>query len=76
MLKIGLLGIGNAGNQIANLAIREGIKTFCINTSEKDLATVDEAIPVFLFGEAEGAGKDRSVAKSFVKRHYKDLVPS
>ena len=74
MLKIGLLGIGNAGNQIANLAIREGIKTFCINTSEKDLATVDEAIPVFLFGEAEGAGKDRSVAKSFVKRHYKDLI--
>ena len=75
MLKIGILGIGNCGNQIANIATREGFETFCINTSEKDLETIDKNISVFLFG-SDGAGKDRNIAKSFVKRHYKSLIGS
>lgn len=75
MLKIGILGIGNCGNQIANIATREGFETFCINTSEKDLETIDKNISVFLFG-SDGAGKDRNIAKSFVKRHYKSLISS
>ena len=42
MLKIALIGIGNAGNQIANIAYKQ-IPSFCINTSEKDLNTLSPA---------------------------------
>ena len=74
MLNIAVLGIGNAGGQVANIACARGFNTFCINSSEKDLDIIDENISVFLLGNSEGAGKDRRVAKSFVKQYYKDLL--
>lgn len=74
MLKIAVLGIGNAGGQVANVASSRGFNAFCINSSEKDLDIINENIPVFLLGNSEGAGKDRRVAKSFVKLFYKDLL--
>ena len=74
MLKIAVLGIGNAGGQVANVASSHGFNTFCINSSEKDLDIINEDIPVFLLGNSEGAGKDRRVAKTFVKQFYKDLL--
>jgi len=74
MLKIAVLGIGNAGGQVANVACARGFNTFCINSSEKDLDIINEDIPVFLLGDSEGAGKDRRVAKGFVKQYYKDLL--
>ena len=74
MLKIAVLGIGNAGGQVANVACARGFSTFCINSSEKDLDIINEEIPVFLLGNSEGAGKDRRVAKGFVKQYYKDLL--
>ena len=74
MLKIAVLGIGNAGNQVANLSKTNNIDTFCVNTSERDLDTIDQGIPVFLFGNSEGAGKDRTVAKNYVKSQYSALL--
>ena len=74
MLNIAVLGIGNAGGQVANIACARGFNTFCINSSEKDLDIIDENISVFLLGNSEGAGKDRRVAKAFVKQYYKDLL--
>jgi hypothetical protein len=74
MLKIAVLGIGNAGGQVANVACTRGFATFCINSSEKDLDIINEEIPVFLLGNSEGAGKDRRVAKDFVKQYYKSLL--
>lgn len=74
MLKIAVLGIGNAGNQVANLANQNGIECFCVNTSERDLDTIDQGISVFLFGNSEGAGKDRTVAKNYVKTQYSALL--
>ena len=74
MLNIAVLGIGNAGGQVANVAWAKGFSTFCINSSEKDLDIINEEIPVFLLGNSEGAGKDRRVAKGFVKAYYKDLL--
>lgn len=74
MLKIAVIGIGNAGGQVANVACSRGFNAFCINSSEKDLDIINEGIPVFLLGNAEGAGKDRRVAKGFVKQFYRDLL--
>lgn len=76
MLKIAIIGIGNAGNQVANLGINEDIPAFCINTSEKDLGCVNPDIPCFLLGNVSGVGKDRTLAKNLVKSNYKALIGS
>ena len=67
MLSIGVLGIGNAGNQVATLALSHGIPCVAINTSENDLAMVPDEVKKFLIGDSRGAGKDRSEAKGFLK---------
>ena len=74
MLQIALIGIGNAGNQVANVAVQKGIPVICINSSIKDLDTIDESISVVLIGHSEGAGKDRSAAKRFLKDDFKKIV--
>lgn len=73
MLKIALIGIGNAGNQIANNAYKQ-IPSFCINTSEKDLNTLSPEIPVFLLGDNGGVGKDRRLAKNLLKSNFRALL--
>ena len=67
MLSIGVLGIGNAGNQVATLASSYGIPCVAINTSENDLAMVPDQVKKFLIGDSRGAGKDRSEAKMFLR---------
>lgn len=74
MLKIAIIGIGNAGNQVANVAVTKGIPAICINSSVKDLDTISESISVVLIGHSEGAGKDRSVAKRFLKQDFKKII--
>lgn len=49
MLKVGIVGIGNTGNQIAALGMKElKIPVLAINSSEKDLETVPEGVPSIL----------------------------
>ena len=46
MLKVGIIGIGNTGNQIATLAMKRlNIPVIAVNSSEKDLETVPDAVP-------------------------------
>lgn len=80
-LRIGIIGIGNAGNQIIERAYTEGHKVFAINSSMKDLSdtVVSEMIPSFIAGdEARGAGKNRQKAKDLFKVNGRALfsVPS
>ena len=52
MLEVGLIGIGNAGNQVASLAKEKlGIDVYAINSSEKDFETVPNGIPKKLIGD-------------------------
>lgn len=75
MLQIGVIGIGNCGNQIAKLAHTEaGCDAFAINTSEKDLSTLPSDIPRMVVGETEGTGKDRDVAKQSLKMSVSTLT--
>lgn len=77
MLKFAIIGIGNAGNQVASAAAKEGFEVFCINSSEKDLDALDNNIPVYLFdSDDEGAGKDRRVAINLIKAHCKNIIQS
>lgn len=74
MLKLGILGLGNCGNQIADLGkATRNIPGLAINTSEKDIANVKN-VDTFIIGDSKGAGKDRSIAKTFVKKTVKELL--
>lgn len=68
MLNVGIIGIGNAGSQVAALAHDKlKIDAFVINSSENDLQTIPEDIPRILVGDTRGAGKERGSAKVFLK---------
>lgn len=72
MMKIGALGAGNTGNQIVTLAKeRLDIPVIAINSSMKDLETLPEDVKKYRIadqdGMSQGAGKNRELAKKFLK---------
>lgn len=72
MLRIGVIGVGNTGNQIAALSNEElKIPAIAINSSGNDLQAVPDGIPKILISDKEGlthgAGKNRKLAKEFLK---------
>lgn len=72
-LKIGVIGIGSAGNQLAKLAAEADFDAIAINSTEADLLAIGEACETMLVGE-KGCGKDRNRAKAFVKQKYKPII--
>ena len=78
MLKVSIIGIGNTGNQVAALANQTyAIPVIAINSSEKDLETIGSNIPKKLISSAEGsqgAGKDRTLAKKYLKETCMSLL--
>ena len=74
MLKVAIVGIGNAGNQVAELAKKtKGIEGIAINSSEKDISTVS-AVKAIVIGDEKGAGKDRNIAKEFIQKSARKLL--
>lgn len=74
MLKICTIGIGNAGNQIAELAKTEkDIPGLALNSSQKDLTNV-RSIPKLIVGDEKGAGKNRDEAKRFIREQIANLL--
>lgn len=74
MLKVGLIGIGNAGNQVVKLGKEAGFDAVALNSSERDLATVADVVTTVTVGDEKGAGKDRNVAKQFIKQAAPELL--
>lgn len=79
MLDVGVIGLGNTGNQIATLAKEKlNIPVIAINSSDKDLETVPKDIPRKLItnkeGTSQGAGKNRSDARKYLKDSIKSIV--
>jgi len=78
-LRVCIIGVGNAGNQIASAASKEGYSAFAINSSSKDLndSVVNPNMPAYIItGDskmARGAGKNRERAKSLFKSSGNDL---
>lgn len=64
-LKIGVVGVGNAGNQVVVAAEKSNFNCYAINTSKNDLddEIVNKNINSSLIGDGRGAGKIRSLAK-------------
>lgn len=75
MLKVGILGCGNLGNQVASLAKRtKNFPAVAINASERDIDSVKGYIECIIFGDKAGSGKDRTIAKEFLKNNVKQLI--
>lgn len=75
MLKFGILGLGQAGSNIADYAITKGFNAVVANTAHIDLNTL-KYIPnenkLFLKG-FNGAGRDRSIGKSSMVENAESL---
>lgn len=74
MLKVSVIGIGNAGNQVAALAKQAGFDAMALNSSDKDLSTVKSIVTTLVVGDEKGAGKDRNTAKAFIKESIRELL--
>lgn len=78
--KIAILGVGNCGSQIANLAEEKYPDLFdCvyINSSEADLAMVKHDSMKFKIGdreEIEGSGKNRARMKEYLKANITSIL--
>lgn len=72
-IKIGVLGIGNAGGQVAALAKAEGMEALAINVSEDDTKTV-QGITTLVIGNSMGSGKNRALAKKYGKASIRKLL--
>lgn len=76
-----IVGVGNCGSQVANLAEKKYghlFETAYINTSDADLSMVTTESPFkFRIGERsdfEGSGKNRTKMKSYLKAHIMDIL--
>ena len=75
MLNVGVVGIGNAGSQVAALAKEKlGVDAIAINSSEKDLQTLPSSIHRIMIGDTKGAGKERGAAKLFLKESIISII--
>lgn len=76
MLNVGIIGCGNAGNQVCALSARlyPDIPVIAINCSENDLRTLPQNIHGVLIGDGRGAGKNREEAKEFLEKSIMDFV--
>ena len=75
MFNIGIIGVGNAGGQIAALAAeRLGVSALALNSSQKDLDTLGNNVTKLLIGDSKGAGKNRDEAKLFIKNSIRTIV--
>lgn len=73
-IKIGILGIGQAGANIADVAHGRGIPVFAINTSQEDLDAVSFKHNRVLIGNKGGTAKDRKLAVSEFRDYYKSVL--
>lgn len=79
MLNVGVVGLGNTGNQIVAKAKEElNIPVLAINSSEKDLSTIPSDVPKRLIsdseGKSKGAGKNRKLAKTYLRDSIQKLL--
>jgi len=74
VIKIGFIGIGQCGSNIAEIAELYGYRTAICNTSPEDLDSITLIKNKVLLGSNGGAGKDRRMAKQDAKENYEKIV--
>ena len=76
MLNVGIIGCGNAGNQVCALCAKKypDIPVIAINCSENDMNTLPTGVTKILIGDGKGAGKNREEAKTFLQNSIMEFV--
>ena len=76
MLNVGIIGCGNAGNQVCALCATRypDIPVIAINCSENDMQSLPASVTKFLIGDGRGAGKNREEAKEFLEGSIMEFV--
>ena len=75
MLKCCVIGIGAAGNNIAALAKKTAnFPALAVNSSERDIETVQSDVDWLIIGSRLGSGKNRGLAKEYVKENIQCLL--
>lgn len=73
--RIGFLGIGQCGGNIASLFESNGYNCLFINTCEQDLNSLPISVKFrFKIRNAEGCNHDRNKAIRYAKLHYKEII--
>src|SRR3954471_12540981 len=71
---IGILGVGQAGGNIAEIAASMGFQAALINTNQRD-GTVNTRVEKKYFVPGySGAGQDRSIGLKAVNENYRELI--
>ena len=76
-LKLGFLGIGQCGGNIANEFAKIGYKSIAINTSSTDLSKLDhihETNQLLISTGIQGAGKNPEFGKQALEEHIEDVM--
>ncbi|MDR6999230.1 cell division protein FtsZ [Neobacillus niacini] len=74
MKSIGILGVGQAGGNIAEIASTLGFQTALINTNQRDGVVNTKVEKKYFVPGYNGAGQDRSVGLRAVHEHYREMV--
>ncbi|MEH7111340.1 cell division protein FtsZ [Neobacillus niacini] len=71
---IGILGIGQAGGNIAEIASALNFPTALINTNQRDGAVNTRVEKKFFVPGYSGAGQDRSLGLRALQENYKEII--
>ena len=76
MLNVGIIGIGNAGNQVCAYCAKKypDIPLIAINCSANDMMTIPNSIRKISIGDGKGAGKNRNDAKKFLENSIMEFL--
>ena len=69
LIKVGIIGTGNCGGQLVDLAVTHGFSGIAVNASQKDLNLLTSNVLCFTVGDGKGTGKNREEAKKFFDSH-------
>ena len=69
LLNVAVIGTGNCGGQMADLASGEGFDAIAINASADDMELLVNKVECFLVGDGKGTGKNRDNAKAYLHEH-------
>jgi tubulin-like protein CetZ len=73
-MKVGFVGIGQAGTSVVDLFAKSGYGCLAINYSESDLKSCHYIERKHLLLGSEGVGKDRSLATSLMQNNWEKTV--
>lgn len=71
---LGIVGVGAAGGNIADIATENGIKSVAINYSHQDLESLSNVEDKLVLNGSEGVGKDRDTAIRLMENNWEAAV--